>query len=261
MGASPADFPLGSPHSRALARAWAEAKSPRSSEDVQRDGDALQLYHMMFELYGQTYPDSNAIRNHPIIVRASELGSTKYAPIVPLHKCPSWSRSTKASREFERCFYREPKAGDLLRWQHVSLMRGPEMNEARFRPQIEAWHRQLAGLPCPLKFENGRLFKRQRNGDWLEEASVNWLSHWIHVGIDAGLASQDIVQEVPTESGNSAVNARASYVLGGVTFLGVIEGKHLCRPATEEELGRPETDALFRGLRYDDPAMGLIFPE
>jgi hypothetical protein len=44
-------------------------------------------------------------------------------------------------------------------------MCGPEINEIKFGDQIEAWQRQLPHLPCPLKFEEGRLFKRQRNGD------------------------------------------------------------------------------------------------
>jgi hypothetical protein len=36
--------------------------------------------------------------------------------------------------------------------------------------------------------------------------------------------------------------------IGGVVFLGVVSGKHRCRPATEEELLRPETDELFREI-------------
>ena len=59
--------------------------------------------------------------------------------------------------EFEHCFCREPVKGDLLRWEHVRVMRGPEFNEAKFRAQIEAWGRQLPQLQCPLKFEDGRL--------------------------------------------------------------------------------------------------------
>src|SRR2546423_9460716 len=117
--ASPADFPLGSPQSRALARAWAEAKNPRSKKDVQRDEDALQLYEMMVELNGQVYPDYSVIEKMPIIVRANKLRLRKYGPIIPLHECPGWNRWTIASSEFEFCFDREPKAGDLLRWEHV----------------------------------------------------------------------------------------------------------------------------------------------
>jgi hypothetical protein len=98
----------------------------------------------------------------------------KYGPIIPVHECPGWSQWTHASSEFRHCFNREPVEGDLLRWEHVRAMRGPEINEIKFGDQIEAWQRQLPQLPCPLKFEEGRLFKRQRNGDWFEAVDVSW---------------------------------------------------------------------------------------
>ena len=77
-GISPADYPLGSPQSRAAARAWAEARNPGISQDVQRDEDALQLYEMIFELNGQVYPDWRAIQDSPIGLRGKELHTQKY---------------------------------------------------------------------------------------------------------------------------------------------------------------------------------------
>ena len=41
--ASPADYPLGSPQSRAVARAWVEARNPGIREDLQRDEDAYSF--------------------------------------------------------------------------------------------------------------------------------------------------------------------------------------------------------------------------
>ena len=93
-------------------------------------------------------------------------------------------------------------------------------NEIKFSPQIAAWQRQLPDLPCPLKFENGRLFKRQRNGGWFEEVSVNWTTHWWDVECDARGT-----QEYPDPDQLT----RMPSILG-VVFLGVIDGKHACRP-------------------------------
>ena len=38
-----------------------------------------------------------------------------------------------------------------------------------------------------------------------------------------------------------------------VTFLGVIDGMNACRPATDEELRRPEPDEFFRELWCREP--------
>jgi hypothetical protein len=251
--ASPADYPLGSPQSRAVARAWAEAKDPRSSEDVQRDEDALQLYHMTFELYGQVYPDWSAIQHRAILVRANELRLQKYGPIVPLHERPTWSQRTRASGEFESCFDREPKAGDLLRWEHVRTRRGPEMNEITFLPQIEAWERQMSDIPCPLKLVDGHLFKRTRKGDWFEELSGTWLAHWRYVESEVGDTTGDSIYGASTQLGSGLNDSGATLSILAVTFLGVIDGKHVCRPATEQELQQPETDEYFRELWYKKP--------
>ena len=254
MEASPADFPLGSPQSRALARAWAEAKNPKSRKEVQRDQDALELYQMTLQLNGRTYPDRTIIQNLPIMLRAKELRLLKYGPVIPIHECPEWSRWTSSSHEFELCFGREPKMGDLLRWEHVRTMRGPEMNELTFQPQIEAWHRQLADLPCPLKFEDGRLFKRTRTGDWFEEVSIAWQSHWMFVEKDAGVDYPDGLYELLMQP-DSDVHSLATMSVMGVTFLGLIDGKHACRPATKEELRQPEVDEFFRESLCSEPTL------
>lgn len=128
--ASPADYSLGSPESRAVARAWADAKNRRNSEDRQRDDYAVLLYLMAFELHGQTYPDRSAFSATSIGIRGKELRDKICGPIVPVHEDPAYSRRTDASGEFQYCFYREPRAGDLLRWEHVRIMRGPEMHES-----------------------------------------------------------------------------------------------------------------------------------
>jgi hypothetical protein len=67
-----------------------------------------------------------------------------------------------ASGEFELLFGREPAAGDILRYSDVAFAHSQELNEITFGLQIEAWKRQLPHLPCPLRFEDGRLFQRRR---------------------------------------------------------------------------------------------------
>jgi hypothetical protein len=79
------------------------------------------------------------------------------------------------------------------------------------------------------------LFKRQRNGDWIEELSVNWMAHRLAVESDAHGAQE---YAAPDQL------ARMPSILG-VVLLGVIDGKHACRPATDEALRRPETDEFF----------------
>jgi hypothetical protein len=61
-------------------------------------------------------------------------------------KDPSWRRWTRASSEFQHCSTANQWKGNLLRSEHVRLMRGPEMNEIKFGGQIEAWQRQLPDL-------------------------------------------------------------------------------------------------------------------
>jgi len=134
-------------------------------------------------------------------------------------------------------------------------MYGPEMNEIKFSPQIAAWQRQLPDLPCPLKFEDGRLFKRQRNGDWFEEVSVGWVAHWRGVECDAGSATENEAYGISMQPGSNPDELANPISILAVTFLGVIDGKHVCRPATEQELQQPETDEFFRKLWCTEPTI------
>jgi hypothetical protein len=47
------------------------------------------------------------------------------------------------------------------------------------------------------------------------------------------------------QPGEDAHHRGTAFVMG-VTFFGVIDGKHACRPATKEELRQPERDEFFR---------------
>ncbi len=227
----------------------------RACVSTQFDKDALELYPIQFELHGKTYPDYSVFEQTSIAIRGRELVYQICGPIVPAHKDPKWNQRTSASREFKWCFQREPVEGDLLRCEHVRMMRGPEVNDIEFNAQIEAWRRQLPQLPCPLKFEDGRLFKRQRNGEWLEAVEVSWKAHWWGVECDArGTPEAWAYGRSPefwSEPDPDPLGRMPS--ISAVTFLGLIDGKMACRPATDEEQRGPEEDEFFREIFCSEP--------
>lgn len=164
-----------------------------------------------------------------------------------MHEIERWPRCTLASCEFEHAFHREPKPGDLLRWEHVFAIRGPKVNALKFTELISAWQRRIQELPCPLKFEGGRLLKRRPGGAWTEDFTVGGEAHWWNVECEA--------RGVPDHSApiwQPNLLATMPSILG-VTFTGLMNGKHACRPATDEELKRAETDEFFRAVLCTKP--------
>jgi hypothetical protein len=100
-----------------------------------------------------------------------------------------------------------------------------------FGKLIEAWQRQLPQLTCPLRFEGRRLFRRHRperrgaEAKWEECAGIQWVERWL---------------AIPEVFATSAIEASAPIL--AVVFLGVVSGRHHCRPATPEELQRPDPE-------------------
>jgi hypothetical protein len=142
---------------------------------------------------------------------------------------PRVQRFTQASGQYEMAFGREPEAGDVLLFEDVQLVHSPAANQFYFECFIEAWRRCIPELPCPLKFEDGRVFLRLNprfnNGQEWEEAidylpERNW--RWVEQeakGMESELPEAD---SMPT--------------IAGVALLGLIDGKHQCRRATEDEI-------------------------
>ena len=95
----------------------------------------------------------------------------------------------------------------------------------------EAWHRQLPQLTFPLRFEDGRLFRRlrpERFGEipkWEEDVRIQPDERW--VSIPEVLASADV---------------DSMTVISVVVFLGVIGVKHKCRAMTEEEFRQAKVE-------------------
>jgi hypothetical protein len=79
-------------------------------------------------------------------LRGQELRDALYGPIIPATLDEHLKRYTRASGEFELAFGREPKAGDILRLEHVARVHSSENYSREFGRVIEAWQRQLPQL-------------------------------------------------------------------------------------------------------------------
>jgi len=111
---SPADFPLGSPQSRAAARALVVArKTPHHLG--QADEDALTIYCGMVYVDVRMTPSYEEIERLDVYARGEELHDARYGPILPkVETDRDWHR-TRASSEFEHAFGREPETVEILR--------------------------------------------------------------------------------------------------------------------------------------------------
>jgi hypothetical protein len=238
---NPADFPLGSPQSRAIARALLQGRRPPQLS--QHDEDALLLHAGAVHLGGAS-PGSPELEVTTPFARGGELHQRKFGPVVAAHLDEHLKRLTQASSAFERLFGREPERGDVLSYEHIAVLHSPEFNAERFLPFIAAWQRQLPELVCPLRFEEGSLLKRVIEGQghvWQEETDIQpqgvWrqIEHecrWHELGMPVRMASDPPIETMPTI---------LAFVFLGVARgqagpLGFAEPKHTCRPCTKKEL-------------------------
>ncbi len=255
---SPADFPLGSPQSRAAARAMLEKRmNPRRSE---YDEDALTIYRGVAYLTSprtgwQVKPSSWELRGNTIYERGQDL-SFAISPIIPSHLDERGQRWTPESSEFEIGFGREPQPGDILRYEHVALLHHPEFLEVDCHIFTEAWNRRMPGLPCPKKVESGRLFIRsvrryqgKDEEDWVEDIDVQpkaiWREFeryikWLALGKPKGLKMGPLnlsLEDIPTIHALTFLGVGPREECGGFVY-----NKHRCRPSTEEERAQPDPE-------------------
>ena len=228
--------------------------SPGPRYSHQFDDDALSLYNLVFYLDATMEPTYHEVEPTAIYARGQALRDKLYGPIIPCHLDDHHKRYTRASGEFELAFGREPKAGDMLRCEHVAAMHSPGNYAIHFRKMFEAWQRQLPELTCPLRFEGERLSRRlipERRGEepkWKEYAEFHWAQRWF---------------AIPEVFANSDI--RGSETVLAVVFLGVIGGRHQCRPATDEELQKLDLESpikeptgfMFARQRFDDLLEGF----
>ena len=209
--------------------------SHRPKFSRQFDDDALAIYNSEAYLDATMEPSYHDIESTAIYARGKALRDARYGPIVPVHLDEHIKRYTRASGEFELAFGREPKEGDILRYEHVALMHSPKNDSIHFGKLIEAWQHQLPQLTCPLRFDGGRLFRRHRpesrgaEAKWRECAGIQWVERWL---------------AIPEVFPNSAIEV--SEPILAVVFLGVVGGRHQCRPATAEELQRPNPESPIK---------------
>jgi len=228
--------------------------SPRPRFSRQFDDDALAIYNSEAYLDATMEPSYHDIESTAIYARGQTLRDKLYGPIIPCHLDDHHKRYTRASGEFELAFGREPKEGDMLRYEHLALMHSPENHAIHFGKLIEAWQRQLPELTCPLRFEGGRLFRRHRpemrgvGAKWEECAGIQGVKRWF---------------AIPEVFANSAIEASAPIL--AVVFLGVVGGRHQCRPGTAEELQRTDPESpikeptgfMFTSQRFHDLSEGF----
>jgi hypothetical protein len=113
-----------------------------------------------------------------------------------------------------------------LLFEDVQLTHGPAVNGFRFGRFIDAWRRCIPALPCPLKFDDGRVFERgepifNNRQEW--EQAPDYLPEW---------KWRRVEQEGKGMKGEFPEPWNIPMIAGGV-FLGLVDGKHQCRPATE----------------------------
>jgi hypothetical protein len=209
--------------------------TPRPSHSIQFDEDALAIYTAVLHLDGTMTPTYHDVEPTAAYMRGQELRDSLYGPIIPAHLDEHLKRYTRASGEFELAFGREPKAGDMLRYQHLALMHSSENYSCCFTHITEAWQRQLPQLTCPLKFEGSKLFRRLRpekcsgSEKWEEDVGIQPEMRWL---------------EIPEVISNTDLETMLT--IPALVFLGVVGVKHQCRPATDEELRRPEAESLIK---------------
>ena len=209
--------------------------APGSDCSAQFDADALTIYSSMAYLDATMDPTYHDVEPSGIYARGKELHNRIYGPIIPAHLDQRLKRYTRASGEFELAFGREPKAGDVLCYQHLEMTHSLENLSSHFGELMAAWQRQLPHLTCPLKFENGGLFRRLRTerrdepANWEEDVTVQPEIRWLRI---------------PEVISNTDIDAMLT--IPAVVFLGVIGDKHGCRPASEEELQGAATELPSR---------------
>jgi hypothetical protein len=203
----------------------------------QFDYDAVTIYRATPYLSASVY-SYDKIKSSGLYDRGRELHVKRYGQIIPAYLDSHLNRSTLASIEFEFVFGREPRMGDILRFAHVATLHAPQANAYYFCEFIAAWHRQLSHLACPLKFEDGVLFRRLRPERQMLDGRCGWEQ-------DSSIEPEEkrwaIECEMNRRLGASTLDGEEGLAL---TFLGLssADGKHECRPATEEESKTPETE-------------------
>ncbi len=239
-GTNPADFPLGSPQSRAAARAMIERMNYLSPDDE----DALMLLHL---LTGRTLGQEQ-FRASAVYKRGLELSERRDDSTCLGVDRDRW---TIASICFRICFGREPVAGDVLRHGDVELAFCPAIREADLRQHEEAWTRQLPNLLFPFKFEDGKVYAleykdRHTETEWVEcftgSLFFRTAEQWWRTIVDEALYGRGPRPNRHELIAGKYIEVEEPITISAVTFAGIKDRKHALRPSTDDEMrqARPE---------------------
>ena len=218
-----------------LERAEESAKALSPLQLSPFDEDALAIYSAMSYLDATMEPSYHEVEPTAAYARGRELRDALYGPIIPAYLDEHLKRYTRASCEFELVFGREPKLGDILHFEHVARMHSSENHSGEFSRFTEAWQRQFPQLRCPLKFEDGRLFRRLRPDKldeiptWEEDLQIQPEERWLSI--------PEVLSDTDFET---------MITISAIVFLGVVGVKHQCRPATEEEFRQAEAESPIK---------------
>lgn len=157
-GPQPSDFPLGSPESRAAARAIASARQPKLTR---WDHECLLIHRISGYLHAGAWPSYSETEKLPAWQRGWELvkssdGFPKFLETMrqlgagKLGKCPF------ASSEFASAHGRDPSVGDILSWTALK----PSITVEDVNGWRTIWERRVPEYSFPFKHGSGFAFVR-----------------------------------------------------------------------------------------------------
>lgn len=151
-GLKPGDFRIGSPESRAAARALIASSKLKLSSSDRECLLIARLKHRYID--AGTWPDYHAMESCPAYQRGWELLSPSFfGPITIDLKLHPY---LFAGQEFVKEFDREPQVGDVLRWTDL----WPRVQAAEVDYWHNVWERRVPEHPFPLLLDGGYLFVR-----------------------------------------------------------------------------------------------------
>jgi hypothetical protein len=157
-GPRPGDFPIGSPESRAAARALISARVPKLTR---YDRDCMEIVTMTRLLHAGAWPSYSEMEKLQVwqhgweLVRSS-VGFPKFLETMREVGAGKLGKCLFASSEFAGAHGREASAGDVLRWTVLKpCIKVEQVNEWR-----TIWERRVPEYPFPFKHQTGFLFVR-----------------------------------------------------------------------------------------------------
>jgi hypothetical protein len=161
-----------------LERAEEAAKALSPLQLTPFDQDALAIYSAMAYLDATMLPTYDEVEPTAVYMRGRELRNALYGPVIPANLNAHLKRYTRVSGEFELAFGREPKAGDVLRYEDVARMHSSENLLARVwahcrglaapiasayvSPEVRGW--TLVQAPEPKKaWRDASVGRRRQN--------------------------------------------------------------------------------------------------